>query len=251
MTANNYSFDSNFEVFLADTAESKAIHYNIRYQVYCDEMGFEDKERFPDQLEYDEWDDNHSVHFLVRDKRHGYWVGAMRLVLPNKYSLPLEQHCKLEVKMSRDQYMESLELSRLCVLKEVRRFSAKRFSPYGILTEENIPEGSNITVLHNYKNLGLTLMWGLFRAMTLYCIENNVKELYMLVAPALAYAIRKQGFSVDQVGKACEFRGKRIPYKCNIANVVENEMWKKDYKNNYCLYSDIHEKNSAKLIKSA
>ncbi len=36
-------FDDHFEVFLADTRESKEIHYSIRYQVYCEEMGFENK----------------------------------------------------------------------------------------------------------------------------------------------------------------------------------------------------------------
>jgi N-acyl amino acid synthase of PEP-CTERM/exosortase system len=250
MTANNHSFDSNFEVFLADTPESKALHYNIRYQVYCDEMGYENKDKFTDEQEYDQWDMNHSVHFLVRDKHRKHWVGAMRLVLPDKNALPLEQHCTLKEKISRDQYQQSLELSRLCVLKEVRRFTAKKFAPYGILTEENVPENSNVTVLHNYKNLGLTLMWGLFRAMTLYCNENNVKDLYMLVSPALAYAIRKEGFSVEQVGKACRYRGKRIPYKCNIANVVENAMWKKDYKNGFSLCSDMLEEDSAYLKRA-
>ena len=64
------SFDSNFEVFLADTLEGKQIHYNLRYQVYCDEMGFEDKDSFPDKMESDEWDDN-SVHFIVRHRASG------------------------------------------------------------------------------------------------------------------------------------------------------------------------------------
>ncbi|MBS3963093.1 MAG: GNAT family N-acetyltransferase, partial [Methylomonas sp.] len=68
-------FDSNFEVVLADTFESKLINYNIRYQVYCDEMGFEDKDVFPDEIEFDEWDKN-SVHFLVRHKSSENWLGG-------------------------------------------------------------------------------------------------------------------------------------------------------------------------------
>ena len=41
-------FDHNYEVLLANTEESKNIHYKLRYQVYCDEMRFEDKNKFPD-----------------------------------------------------------------------------------------------------------------------------------------------------------------------------------------------------------
>lgn len=242
---NEHSFDRNFEVFLADTPESKVLHYNIRYQVYCDEMGFEDKEMFPDQQEWDQWDKNHSVHFLVRDKHHGHWVGALRLVLPDKYSLPFESHCKLEKKISNDQYGHSVELSRLCVLKEVRRFSAKRFAPYGILEEDNILENSNVTVLHNYKNLGLVLTWGLIRSVALYCRQNNRKDLYLLVAPALAYAIRKVGFSADQIGEPCSHRGKRIPLKCNIENIMANSLWKNDYKNGFSVYSALLENDFA------
>jgi N-acyl amino acid synthase of PEP-CTERM/exosortase system len=241
---NEHSFDGNFDVFLADTPESKQLHYNIRYQVYCDEMGFEDKELFPDQQEYDKWD-NHSVHFLVRDKHRGHWVGALRLVLPENSSLPFEKHCNLEKKLSTGEYLQSVELSRLCVLKEVRRFSAKRFAPYGILTEENVFENTNVTVLHNYKNLGLILTWGLIRAVALYCKQNNRKDLYLLVAPSLASAIRKVGFSADQIGEPCSHRGKRIPLKCNIENIMANALWKKDYKNGFRVYSDLLKQKTA------
>lgn len=241
MTANNYSFDSNFEVLLADTPESKALHYNVRYQVYCEEMGFEDKERFPDQLELDQWD-SHSVHFLVRDKRSGYWVGALRLVLPDRLSFPLEHHCVLEKKISPSEYRQSVELSRLCVLKEVRRFSARRFAPYGLLEQENpIFDSSKVTALHNNKNLGLTVMWGLLRAALTYCIHSHISDLYLLVAPALACAIRKEGFSPIQVGDPCLHRGKRLPFRWEIDDIAANPLWEKDYKIAYGLYSDCFE----------
>lgn len=241
MIENDHSFDDNFEVFLADTPEGKALHYNVRYQVYCDEMGFENKEAFPDQLEFDQWD-SHSVHFLVRDKRLGHWVAALRLVLPGRHSFPLEHHCRLEKKISLGQYLQSVELSRLCVLKEVRRFSARRFAPYGLVEQENpVIESSKVKVLYNYKNLGLIVMWGLLRAAASYCTQNNINDLYLLVAPALACAIRKEGFSVEQVGKPCQHRGQRVPLQWKIDNVIVNPLWEKDYKTEYRLYSECFE----------
>lgn len=235
--ANNPSFDSDFEVFLADTPESKVLHYHIRYQVYCDEMGFEDKEKFSNELEFDQWD-THSVHFLVRHKRLGHWVGALRLVLPDKQLFPFERHSKLEKKISREQYFQSVELSRLCVLKEVRRFSARKFAPYGLAEEGTILDSSNVTVLQNYKNLGLTVMWGLLSAAALYCTQSNISSLYLLVTPALASAIRKEGFCLEQIGEPCQHRGQRIPLRWKIDDVIANPLWEGDYKNGFDLFSD-------------
>ena len=66
-------FDNRYEVILADTAEARQIHYNLRYQVYCLEEEFESREAFPDQMERDTWDDN-SVHFIVRCKETMEWL---------------------------------------------------------------------------------------------------------------------------------------------------------------------------------
>jgi N-acyl amino acid synthase of PEP-CTERM/exosortase system len=82
-------FDNNFEVFLADTPESKAIHYSIRYQVYCEEMGFENKDNFPLEQEFDEYD-SQSTHFIVRTRLTGHWVGAIRMVFNTDHFLPID-----------------------------------------------------------------------------------------------------------------------------------------------------------------
>ena len=39
---------AKFQTVLCDTDESCSIHYQIRYQVYCRETGFEDPEEFAD-----------------------------------------------------------------------------------------------------------------------------------------------------------------------------------------------------------
>jgi len=238
MIGNNCFFDDNFEVVLADTPESKALHFNIRYQVYCDEMGFEDKQNFPNQLEFDMWD-KHSVHFLVRDKQLGHWVGALRLVFSDNKPFPFEHHCSLEKSIGPNQYMQSVELSRLCVLKELRRFAARRFAPYEASKQDSKDmHKSNVTVLHKYKNVGLTVMWGLLRAAALYCKQSNINDLYLLVAPALAFAIRKEGFDFEQIGEPCQHRGQRIPFQWEIDNVLANPLWEKDYKYGFTYFSD-------------
>jgi putative PEP-CTERM/exosortase system-associated acyltransferase len=238
MITDNFSFDRNFEVFLANTPESKALHYHIRYQVYCDEMGYEDKERFPDQLEIDDWD-NRAVHFIVLHKQSGSWVGALRLVL-NDNRLPFQDFCSLENEINPVDFLQSAELSRLCVLKDVRRYSAKKFAPYGMCYEEDRSglESPNVKMLYSHKNMGLSIMWGLLHAAAQYCDDRHTNNLYLLVAPALVYTIKKEGFCLEQIGEPCEHRGTRLPFQWSVADVLANPMWKKDYKAGFRLFSE-------------
>jgi len=115
-------FDDYFEVFLADTDEARRIHYNIRYQVYCQELAYEDSERFPNQMEIDQWDQPYhngqgSVPFLVRLKYSGEWIGAMRLVFSNHQSLPMGDFCSVEQPIR----TTDIEVSRLCLIKNIRK----------------------------------------------------------------------------------------------------------------------------------
>jgi len=224
------TFDSNFEVFLADTLESQEIHYNVRYKVYCEEMGFEDKELFPNQMECDEYDNN-SVHFLVRHKWTGHWIGAMRLILSDNGSpFPMEQWCELEEDLTPSRYAHSIELSRLCVLKETRRFSAKNLISNATERDEiNSDDKSNIRLLNQHKNLGLTIMWGLLRAASKYCAEKKIDDLFLFVTSALAFSIRKQGFVLEQLGEPAEHKGKRVPFLWKNSNLLVNSMWENDF----------------------
>lgn len=243
MIPDKQSFDSSFEVFLADTPESKQIHYNLRYQVYCDEMGFEDKEAFPEQMEFDEWDD-HAVHFIVRHKASGHWLGGLRLVFNRNEAFPFEHFAHPYNKIQQSERQISVEMSRLCVIREARRFSSKRFAPYGLPDQELPEENNKVTSLYNFKNQTRSIMWGLIRAAVVYSDELNLDYWYFIVAPALAGFIRREKFDMLQIGDPCEHRGSRTPYQLSVKNILANPLWEKDYKNDYLLYSDL-EKPSA------
>jgi N-acyl amino acid synthase of PEP-CTERM/exosortase system len=237
-------FDSNFEVILADTQESRQINYNLRYQVYCDEMGFEDVDKFPDQMEMDEWDCN-SVHILVRHKFTGHWLGGLRLVMPESPKFPFEGWSKLDNDVTSAERACSVEVSRLCIIKEARRFTAKRFAPYG-LPDQEVDEG-NVRSIFNFKNQSRSLMWGLIRAAAVFCESEGISHWYFIVAPSLAGFIRKHGFDMPQIGEPCEYRGLRIPYRLNVANILANPLWSEDYKTNFYRYSELVEESAEKL----
>jgi N-acyl amino acid synthase of PEP-CTERM/exosortase system len=245
LISEKHSFDSCFEVFLADTPESKRIHYNLRYQVYCDEMGYEDKENFPDQMEVDEWD-RHSVHFMVRHRYTGQWLGALRLVYQHQAVFPFEAKCVPDQPISVQQYQQSIEISRLCVLREARRFAPRAFPQQDADEEQIAKDSGNIRYLHTIKNQTRSIMWGLYRAAVVYSGQNDIKQWYILVTPSLAYAVKKEGFEMQQVGGACDHRGQRIPYALDVEHILANPLWQKDYRLDYRKYSEVFEQSVAK-----
>lgn len=236
MIQQKESFDSNFEVCLADTFEGKQIHYNLRYQVYCDEMGFEDKSAFPNKMEFDEWDDN-SIHFIVRHRASGQWLGGLRLVASNNGIFPFENSAQPYREIEKTERNVSMEMSRLCVIKEARRFPSRHLAPYGLPDREVDLESDKVKSLYNHKNQTRSIMWGLIRAATIYSAENSVDYWYFIVAPALAGFIRREGFEMLKIGDPYEHRGLRTPYQLSIKNILANPLWLNDYKEHYSLHS--------------
>ncbi|MGY6277879.1 PEP-CTERM/exosortase system-associated acyltransferase [Methylomonas sp. MgM2] len=244
MNQQKESFDSNFEVFLADTLESKQIHFKLRYHVYCDEMGFENKDLFPDGMEFDEWDDD-AVHFIVRHRASGQWVGGLRLVPSNNGLFPFEKSVQPYHEIKTTERKVSVEMSRLCVIKEARRFPSRLLAPYGLPDHEVNIKSDKIKSIYSYKNQTRSIIWGIFRAATVYCAENSLDYWYFIAAPALAGFIRREGFELTQIGTPCEHRGRRIPYQIGISDILPNPLWLNDYKQHYSFYSALRKTSSS------
>lgn len=226
-------FDDYFEVFLADNDEARLIHYNIRHQVYCEEMGFE---RVDDgtKLEVDACDE-HAVHFIVKAKHSGQYVGAMRLIMPEKGFLPLEKHCRLDEHVIQSDLHNSVEVSRLCVVKEIRRRSTDGGPPIGL---SESPELTEVSYLKDQRQLNRSIIWGLFRAASLYCAENHIHNWYFLTTKILHRLITKENFKMYQVGNACELNGQRFPYRIQMNEILKNPIWQQGFHAGYKLYSE-------------
>jgi N-acyl amino acid synthase of PEP-CTERM/exosortase system len=238
-------FDENFEVFLADTRESKEIHYSIRYQVYCEEMGFENKDDFPLEQEFDEYD-NHSAHFIVRTRQTNQWVGAMRMVFKNDQPLPVEKHCTLNTIITNNIFNSSIEISRLCLVKEIRRRNVDCDPPLGLPNGvDEFKKGDNVIPFHGRKQFERSIIWGLIRAGALHCKEHNIKKWYFFVSNALARIICKKNFNLQQIGEPCNFNGERVPFEIALNEVLSNSLWLNDFKNGYSLYSRMESSETA------
>jgi N-acyl amino acid synthase of PEP-CTERM/exosortase system len=232
-------FDDNFEVFLADTPESKEIHYSIRYKVYCEEMGFENKEDFPQKQEFDEYDDS-STHFIVRNKHTESWVGAMRLIFKKNQPLPIEKNCSLDELIDYSDLFHSVELSRLCLVKEVRRRVTDIDPPHGITDDSNMAiDTDRVKVFYNHHRNDRSIIWGLLYAATEFGYNNKIQKCYFLTTPALARAIHKGGLIMQNIGAPCYHNGERYPFKMNVVEIYHSEIWN-DYKNGYRQFSELN-----------
>ncbi|MGZ8186121.1 MAG: PEP-CTERM/exosortase system-associated acyltransferase [Methylobacter sp.] len=232
-------FDKHFEVFLADTPESKKQHYEIRYQVYCEEMGFENRHDFSTKQEIDKWD-QHSVHFIVRAKQTGQWIGAMRMVFKNEYPLPLEEHGVLNKTINNSIFNNAIEISRLCLVKEIRACHNDNNSPLALADEnEEIKKRNNVIAFRRRKQVQHSIIWGLFRAAAIYSQESNIKKWYFLSTCALARIICKDGFNMKRLDEPFHYKGERIPFEIDLKEIPSNLMGLNDFNKGYRLCSEI------------
>lgn len=202
-----------FRVLAADTQEFLDAVYRIRYGVYCEELGYENKDQFPDGREKDEYDD-HSLHCLLMHRPSGQYIGCVRLVLaPQKDSrtpFPFELACRdqlyngiMESELAhREQFGE---ISRLAVVSRFRRRKGEYVTPAAI-GEEELERSREERRIAPYVALCLSLGAA---AMGLSC---GLRGVFALMEPRLERHLRNQGIGFRQIGQKVDYRGLRIPF---------------------------------------
>jgi len=191
-------FDSHYQVILADTEAARAIHYKIRYHVYCLERRFEDPARFPQGEEQDPWD-VHAAPFIVRERASGRWVAAMRLVLPNAAQFPVETlECLTPEATHQLRRRELAEVSRICVIHSPAPYEINQHLDrnFGAVARNGEPE----------------ILLGLLRTLFVYGLERGIEHSYLLVTDALARLLRRIGVVLHPAGTPTDHRGLRTPY---------------------------------------
>lgn len=204
-------YDSQFQTILADTDVARRAHYQLRYQVFCLETGFEDPDRYPDREERDRYDD-HAIHFLTRQNDLGHWVAAMRLVPARHGTLPIGGLCRFNP--------EATALLRHPCVAEVSRLSI--VTPHRRRLQDNdtlCDSGGghpHPRVVRFERRTEPFLLLGMLRAALTFARLNAIEKLFFLIRPALARVLTRQGIPFSQVGPAVEHRGLRYPYIADV-----------------------------------
>lgn len=186
--------------------------YRIRYEVYCDELGFENADEFPDGLEKDAFDDR-SHHCLLQHRRTGAYAGCVRLVMPRQNHpqspLPFERPCAGS--LHRELVSPLLnrrhsigELSRLAVPETFRRRADDARSPLGnFATPDFEPD-----LQRQYPFIPL----GLYLACSAIGVMAGLDGVFAMMEPRLARHLRRFGIIFQQMGGVVDYHGPRAAF---------------------------------------
>lgn len=210
-------FARYFELTLALTDEQKAAVYAVRYNVYCEEFGYEDPDAFRDRMETDAFEDQ-SIHCLVIHRASGVAAGCVRLVtVEADTTMPMEDHCHDSLDQDffgqlKNRRATMAEISRLAVDSQFRRRRGESETRFG-----------NTASLHfaarEERTFSLIAV-SLFLAAAAAADIVKRPDCFAIMEPFLPVILRRTGIVVKRVGDDFDFKGVRAPYYLNITEAI-------------------------------
>jgi N-acyl amino acid synthase of PEP-CTERM/exosortase system len=200
-------FHQYFALALATTEDLVAEAQRLRYRVYCEEFGYEDKARFPDRRERDVHDDG-AFHALITHKTTGKAVACLRLIpAPESGRLPFEENCRGTFDPAALEVLPRAtlcEISRFSVDPEFRRRPGEKVSQFGNLRKMDLsPKERRLMPF-----IGVSILL----AGTALTFLTNRRNIFAVMEPFLPQSLRKIGIDFRQVGKPLEYHGTRALY---------------------------------------
>ncbi|MGK2942631.1 MAG: PEP-CTERM/exosortase system-associated acyltransferase [Immundisolibacter sp.] len=201
--------DEAIVVALADTDETRRMHHRLRYQVYCEELGYEDPCSFSDGEERDRFDED-AVHFVAYDRRSQNWVGALRLIPPSVHDLPLLAATGIAGEMlPLFKERRVAEISRMCVPAQIRRSSDRFLASSGGVGSRCSSDSTLI-------------FFALVRASVDYAFQQKIDYLAFLTSLPLSRLLARLGIKDHPAGTACNHRGIRYPRIAEVAGLFQH-----------------------------
>lgn len=220
-----HSISDHFTQFLqpqiATTEELRNEVFNIRHNVYCEELGFEEVNEA--KQEKDEFDDQ-SIFSLIKHKPSDTFTSCVRLVTSSNENelLPIEKYClnsitNTDLSPERFNRKEIAEISRLAVKSDFRRRQADKFkgSGTGVISETTYSE----TELRCFPFIAI----GLYMAAATMGMNSGIRHVFVMMEPRLARSMRFVGIKFQQLGAPVDYHGLRAPYYIN-ANIFMNNL---------------------------
>jgi len=195
--------------------------YRIRYQVYCQEFGYEPSANFPDGKETDRFD-HRSKHCLAVHKLSGHSAGCVRLVYPDPNDrdslLPFEQNCggsldrewlaRLDLQRS-----TVCEISRLAVSGTFRGRAGEDASRYGAV--------SGLRFTESERRVFPYIAVSLYLAATVLTELTGRRNVFAMMEPFLPRLLNRAGIHFQQVGPVIDYHGQRAPYFITTDSALE------------------------------
>lgn len=218
----NQNFDRYFEVVKADTDALRREVYHLRYDVYCDELGLEDKNEFPDELEKDIYDAR-SLHCLVRHKESGLAAGCVRLIknVPgDDQLLPFEvaaaDQINPEFRTALLRRTDFAEVSRLAVHPVFRRRTKDMNNKLGVNPFTDIGQ------MKGGERAYPLVAMGLYIVSSALAITEDLDRVYVMIEPRLARMLNRCGMRFTQISQIMDYHGQRAVYTIRPVDMLRS-----------------------------
>lgn len=224
------AFDDFFEMIPAISESLKLEVYNLRYQVYCLETGFEDSARHPDHIEKDEFDDS-SIHYLIRHKRLNTYAATTRLILPDAKEperlFPIEIHSQIDNHAALENIARCKlgEVSRFCVSKEFKNRKKEAGTLTGISADHD--DYFSEDERRSFPHITIALIACLIKISA----EHDIQYWFAVMEPALLRFLSTLGIHFTHIGPLTEYHGKRQPSVIKVSDLLDGvekkhpELW--------------------------
>lgn len=203
-------FSSYLTPMVANEEASRNASFNIRHQVYCEELNFE--QPTPEKMESDDFD-NYSIHCLIKHIPSSRYSGTLRIVSPQRAGeiIPIQKYCLNSIspgKINPNDFAphEICELSRLAVPNEFRRRQSDKFD--GTATGVINPNTYSEKELRCFPFIAI----GLYLSAASVVMDKGIKHTFVMMEPRLARSLKFVGINFEQIGPTVDYHGKRAPY---------------------------------------
>lgn len=213
-------FRKYFRISAAVTPVQRDIVFNIRHQVYCEDLKFEPERT--DRREVDAHDSN-SLHCLLQSAdQTAQPVGCTRLVFARPdapdYLLPFEITCahtldRNVIDPARLDRHRIGEVSRLAVVAAYRRRRGEARQVFGL---DHGDYGAIDQPRFPYVPISLYL------GAVALAAHNGIDTLFVLTEPRLAVHFARLGVKIRQIGGPVMHRGARIPSMLKVPEIISD-----------------------------
>lgn len=211
----NFSLSQHFHQYfeaipVRDEATRQKV-FQLRYEVYCEELHFENTEAFPDHQEHDDYD-AHSEFVLLRHRESGRSAGCVRLILNHKdpeLRFPFELACGEHFDQSQydPEHIDRsriAEISRLAVHSHFRRRTGEAATPEGTAEPASYFGGER-----HYPIVAM----GLFLSVSALALNLGLDQVLVMMEPRLARLLGSCGIRFSQIGDIIDYHGRRGPFR--------------------------------------
>ncbi len=203
-------FSEYLQPKFANNQELKSASFNIRHQVYCEELQFEPLKE--DKQETDDFDAQ-SLHCVIQHRQSKRFAGTVRIVCSKDENqlLPLEKYCldsidHPELTPVNFPRHKICEISRLAVPEEFRRRKSDKFkgAATGVINESVYSEKE----LRCFPFIAV----GLYLSAASIVMNRGIDHVFVMMEPRLARSLKLVGIEFKQIGPVVDYHGKRAPY---------------------------------------